>query len=177
MGMTLSEKILAEHSGKKCVRPGEFVFAEVDICLGNDVTAPLAIEQFEKAGLKELFDPRRICLVPDHFTPNKDIHAAELARRMRQFVRKHGISHYFEVGRVGIEHVHQEPAGSGELGGKRPIATADLHTQAASDAAALEDSVCHRAGLSRLPDRGTDDEREKQRQPGDANCSHHYSAP
>ena len=124
--MTLSEKILAEHSGKKCVRPGEFVFAEVDICLGNDVTAPLAIEQFEKAGLKELFDPRRICLVPDHFTPNKDIHAAELARRMRQFVRKHGISHYFEVGRVGIEHVllpEQGIVSPGDL-----VIGADSHT-------------------------------------------------
>jgi len=104
MGMTITEKILAAHAGLDEVRPGEFVMAKVDMALGNDVTAPLAIEVFEAAGASEVFDNQKIALVPDHFQPAKDIEAAGQARKMREFARKHGIVHYFECGRCGIEH-------------------------------------------------------------------------
>lgn len=102
--MTITEKLIAAHSGLKEVHAGQFVYADADIGLGNDITAPIAIEEFEKAGLKKVFDPTRIVLVPDHFTPNKDIKSAQNAKLLRDFARKHGLKHYFEVGRMGIEH-------------------------------------------------------------------------
>jgi len=102
--MTITEKILAAHCGKNHLRPGEFVFANVDLIVANDITAPIAIKEFEKAGIQKVFDPERVVLVPDHFTPNKDIKSAEQARIMRLFARRQQISHYFEVGRLGIEH-------------------------------------------------------------------------
>ncbi len=105
MGSTLTEKILARHTGKDRVEPGELIRARVDLALGNDVTAPLAIESVRRLGIREVFDRERIALVPDHFTPNKDIRSAEQARTMRDFAREYGIAHYFEVGRMGIEHV------------------------------------------------------------------------
>ncbi len=105
MGSTLTEKILARHTGKDRVDPGELIQARVDLALGNDVTAPLAIESVRRLGIREVFDRERIALVPDHFTPNKDIRSAEQARTMRDFAREYGIAHYFEVGRMGIEHV------------------------------------------------------------------------
>jgi 3-isopropylmalate/(R)-2-methylmalate dehydratase large subunit len=105
MGMTLTEKILARHAGKERVEPGELILARVDLALGNDVTSPLAIEAFRSLGIREVFDRERIALVPDHFTPNKDIRSAAQARMMRDFAREHGIVNYFEVGRMGIEHV------------------------------------------------------------------------
>mgnify|MGYP006278983103 CR=1 FL=1 len=104
MGMTITEKIIAAHCGEQTLRPGQYVMADVDLCLGNDITAPIAIEEFEKAGFSEVWDRQRIALVPDHFTPCKDIQAATLAKQLRRFARKHDIEHYFEVGRVGIEH-------------------------------------------------------------------------
>lgn len=104
MGMTITEKILARHAGKEEVRPGELLNCKVDVVLGNDVTTPVAIEEFEKLGVDRVFDPTRIMLVPDHFTPNKDIKSAEQVKRMRDFARKYGIVNYFEVGRMGIEH-------------------------------------------------------------------------
>ena len=104
MGMTITEKILAAHCGRATLRPGEFIMADVDLCLGNDVTAPIAIEEFERAGFQKVWDASRVALVPDHFTPNKDIKAATLAKALRDFARRHGIVHYWEVGRVGIEH-------------------------------------------------------------------------
>ena len=104
MGMTIAEKILAAKCGKDAVKPGELIMARVDIALANDVTAPLAIKAFEEVGAREVFDRGRIALVPDHFTPNKDIKAAEQAKIVREFARRHNITHYFEVGRVGIEH-------------------------------------------------------------------------
>jgi len=104
MGMAIAEKILARHCGKKSVEPGTFIEAKVDIALGNDVTAPLAIEEFKKVGGSKVFDPDRVVLVPDHFTPNKDIKSAEQCQILRSFARKQGLSHYYEVGRVGIEH-------------------------------------------------------------------------
>jgi 3-isopropylmalate/(R)-2-methylmalate dehydratase large subunit len=105
MGMTLTEKILARHAGKDRVEPGELILARVDLALGNDITSPIAIRAIRSLGITEVFDRERIALVPDHFTPNKDIPSAEQARMMREFAREYGIVHYFEVGRMGIEHV------------------------------------------------------------------------
>ncbi|NLU42548.1 MAG: 3-isopropylmalate dehydratase large subunit [Firmicutes bacterium] len=104
MGMTLTEKILARHSGRDRVRPGDFVVARVDLVLGNDITAPVAIKEFERMGAPRVFDPGKIALVPDHFTPNKDIKSAEQVRMMREFARKYMIANFFEVGQMGIEH-------------------------------------------------------------------------
>lgn len=103
--MTITEKIIAAHCGLGQVRPGQIVEAGVDLCLGNDITAPIAIREFEQAGFKKVFDNSRIALVPDHFTPNKDIASANQALVLRNFAKKHGIVHYFEVGEVGIEHI------------------------------------------------------------------------
>jgi 3-isopropylmalate/(R)-2-methylmalate dehydratase large subunit len=105
MGMTLTEKILAKHAGKERVEPGELILARIDLALGNDVTSPIAIDAFERLGVPEVFDRGKIALVPDHFAPNKDIKSAEQVRSMREFARRHGIVNYFEVGRMGIEHV------------------------------------------------------------------------
>ncbi|MDA8122797.1 MAG: 3-isopropylmalate dehydratase large subunit [Deltaproteobacteria bacterium] len=105
MGMTLTEKILARHAGKDVVAPGELILAKVDLALGNDVTSPIAIQAFRSLGARAVFDRNRIALVPDHFAPNKDIKSAEQAKMMREFAREFGIVNYFEVGRMGIEHV------------------------------------------------------------------------
>src|SRR5450756_2314520 len=105
MGSTITEKILARAAGRDEVHAGDIIEAKVDLALANDITAPLAIAEFEKAGFTKVFDPARIALVPDHFTPNKDIKAAGQSKKMREFARKHEIVNYFEVGRVGIEHV------------------------------------------------------------------------
>lgn len=104
MGMTLTEKIISAHTGKDEVHSGEFVVAKVDFSLANDITAPLAIKEFEKIGVDKVFDEERIALVPDHFTPNKDIPSAEQCKILREFARKMNIKYYYEVGRVGIEH-------------------------------------------------------------------------
>jgi 3-isopropylmalate/(R)-2-methylmalate dehydratase large subunit len=101
--MTLAEKILAAHTGKKEVSPGDFINCKVDVVLSNDITAPIAIREFRKLGIK-VFDPEKIVMVPDHFVPNKDISSAEQAKQMREFAREQGIIH-FEVGEMGIEHV------------------------------------------------------------------------
>jgi 3-isopropylmalate/(R)-2-methylmalate dehydratase large subunit len=105
MGMTLTEKILARHAGKDRVEPGDLILARVDLALGNDVTAPIAIEALRKMGIEAVFDREKIALVPDHFAPNKDIRSAEQVKLMREFAREYGIVNYFEVGRMGIEHV------------------------------------------------------------------------
>ncbi|MCK4533294.1 3-isopropylmalate dehydratase large subunit [bacterium] len=104
MGMTITEKILAAHCGKKSVQPGELIQSKVDIALANDITAPLAIKQFKKLKAKKVFDSKKIVLVPDHFTPNKDIESAEQCKMLRSFVYEQKIEHYYEVGRGGIEH-------------------------------------------------------------------------
>ncbi|MCX7927515.1 MAG: 3-isopropylmalate dehydratase large subunit [Candidatus Omnitrophica bacterium] len=104
MGQTLSEKILARHCGKKQVRPGEFIEAKIDLCLGNDITAPLAIEEFKKAGFKRVFDRKKVVLVPDHFTPAKDRKSANQAKILADFAKEQKLVHYFEVGCMGIEH-------------------------------------------------------------------------
>lgn len=102
--MTLAEKILAAHCNKEKVSPGEFISTRVDLVLSNDVTAPIAIKEFKRIGVKKVFDPEKIVMVPDHFVPNKDIASAEQAKLMREFAHEQKI-HYFEVGQMGIEHV------------------------------------------------------------------------
>lgn len=104
MGMTMTEKILAKHAGIDVVKPGQLINCKLDMVLANDVTAPPAIKEFEKID-KPVFDNTKIALVPDHFTPNKDIKSAVLAKIVRDFAHKHNIVNYFEIGRVGIEHV------------------------------------------------------------------------
>ena len=104
MGMNMTEKILAKHAGLESVVPGQLITCKLDMVLANDVTAPPAIKEFEKIG-RPVFDNTKVALVPDHFTPNKDIKAAGLAKTVRDFAKKHHIKNYFEVGRVGIEHV------------------------------------------------------------------------
>jgi len=103
--MTLTEKILARHAGRDAVAPGELILAKVDLALGNDVTSPIAIQAFRTFGAAEVFDRERIALVPDHFTPNKDIKSAEQVKMMREFAKEFGVVNYFEIGRMGIEHV------------------------------------------------------------------------
>ncbi|MHB8829519.1 MAG: 3-isopropylmalate dehydratase large subunit [Syntrophales bacterium] len=105
MGMTISEKILSRHAGLDAVSPGMLINAKVDIAHGNDITAPIAIDAFRKAGGKTVFDRTRVVLVPDHFTPNKDINSAEQCKLMRDFAHEQEITHYYEVGEVGVEHV------------------------------------------------------------------------
>jgi 3-isopropylmalate/(R)-2-methylmalate dehydratase large subunit len=102
--LTLAEKILAAHSGKDRVSPGEFINVRVDLVLANDITAPLAIKEFNRLGINKVYDPKKIVVVPDHFCPNKDILSAEQAKTMREFAHKYDLV-YFEVGRMGIEHV------------------------------------------------------------------------
>jgi 3-isopropylmalate/(R)-2-methylmalate dehydratase large subunit len=104
MGMTITEKILARHTDLDAVSPGMLINARVDIALGNDITAPIAIEAFRKAGGKRVFDPEKVVLVPDHFAPNKDIASAEQCKLMREFAIEQNITHYYEVGIAGIEH-------------------------------------------------------------------------
>jgi len=102
--MTLVEKILVAHCGKKKVVPGELINVKVDLVLANDITAPIAIKEFRRIGVKKVFDPKKIVMVPDHFVPNKDILSAEQAKLMRDFALEQGLI-YFEVGQMGIEHV------------------------------------------------------------------------
>ncbi len=102
--MTITEKILAAHAGKKEVVPGELINAKVDLILANDITAPIAIQEFKKIGAKDVFDKDRVALIPDHFTPQKDIKAAEQCKTLRDFSKEYHLGLYFEVGRMGIEH-------------------------------------------------------------------------
>jgi len=104
MGMTITEKILAAHSGRSEVKPGQLINARIDLCLGNDITAPISIEEYEKAGATQVFDKSRIALVLDHFTPNKDIKSAQQCACVRRFARAHDITHFYDVGEMGIEH-------------------------------------------------------------------------
>lgn len=102
--MTLAEKILAAHAGRAKVTPGELINVRVDLVLSNDITAPIAIREFQRIGIERVFDPQKVVMVPDHFTPNKDIPSAEQAKLVREFALEQGLV-YFEVGRMGIEHV------------------------------------------------------------------------
>jgi 3-isopropylmalate/(R)-2-methylmalate dehydratase large subunit len=130
MPMTITEKILAAHAGRpgeeQSVAPGEMVMARVDLALGNDITAPIAIDILRKSGVGTVWDPERVALVPDHFTPNKDIASAQQCKVLRDFARDYGITHYFDQGEVGVEHVLLPEKGlvlPGEL-----VIGADSHT-------------------------------------------------
>lgn len=104
MGMTMTQKILADHAGLDSVVPGQLIEAKLDMVLGNDVTSPVAINEMGKFGKDSIFDKTRISLVMDHFTPNKDIQSAENCKQVREFAKKHSILHYYDVGNMGIEH-------------------------------------------------------------------------
>lgn len=126
MGMTMVEKIIAAHTEYDEVKAGQIVNARVDMVLGNDVTTPVAIKEFGKVGVDKVFDKDRIAIVPDHFTPNKDIKSAEHSKMIREFARKYSITNYFEIGQMGIEHVLLPEKGltlPGEI-----IIGADSHT-------------------------------------------------
>ena len=104
MGMTMTQKILAAHAGIEEVHPGQMIKARLDLVLGNDITAPVAIEEFSRIGANRVFDKSKVAIVPDHFTPNKDIKSAENCKLVREFSRKMEIENYFEIGQMGIEH-------------------------------------------------------------------------
>jgi 3-isopropylmalate/(R)-2-methylmalate dehydratase large subunit len=105
MGMTITEKILAAHAGRKVVQPGELVDCTLDMVMANDITAPISIKEFEKAGATELFDPDRVTFVLSHFVPTKDIRSAEQCSIVRGFARKHRMKYFYDEGRGGIEHI------------------------------------------------------------------------
>ncbi len=126
MGMTMTQKILARAAGEKRVEAGQLIEARVDLALGNDITAPVAIREFEKIGCARVFDRERIALVPDHFTPNKDIKAAEQCKAMRLFAREQEIVHYFELGEMGVEHALLPEKGL--VGPGDVVIGADSHT-------------------------------------------------
>ena len=126
MGMTMTQKIFARHCGAQQVSPGELVQARLDLVMGSDVTTPIAIQEMEKYHLDRVFDPEKIVLVMDHFCPNKDIQAARNCALVREFARKMGIPHFYDGGRMGIEHAllpEQGFVAPGEL-----IVGADSHT-------------------------------------------------
>ena len=124
--MTMAEKILAAHARLEEVVPGQLIECDLDLVLSNDVTAPIAIKEFKKVGVDKVFDPTKIALVPDHYVPNKDIQSAEQAKMTREFAREQGITHFYEVGCMGVEHAllpEQGVVGAGDL-----IIGADSHT-------------------------------------------------
>ena len=126
MGMTMTQKILADHAGLENVKVGELIKAKLDIVLGNDITTPVAVKEFRKIGLNKVFDVDKIVIVPDHFTPNKDIKSAEQVKFIREFSKEMGIVNFFEVGQMGIEHALLPEKGlvvAGDL-----VIGADSHT-------------------------------------------------
>ena len=126
MGMTMTQKILAAHAGLPEVKAGQLIEAKLDLCLGNDITSPVAVNEFERCGACGVFDKSRVALVMDHFTPNKDIKAAEQVKRVREFAGKYDVENFFDVGRMGVEHAvlpEQGLVGPGDC-----IIGADSHT-------------------------------------------------
>ncbi|MGB4582083.1 MAG: 3-isopropylmalate dehydratase large subunit [Coriobacteriia bacterium] len=124
--MTITEKILAAHAGLDEVTPGQLIECDLDLVLANDVTAPIAIKEFAKIGVERVWDASKVALVPDHYTPNKDIKSAEQAKMVRVFARAQEITHYYEVGCMGVEHAllpEQGVVGAGDV-----IIGADSHT-------------------------------------------------
>ena len=104
MGMTMTQKILASHAGLDKVSPGQLINAKLDIVLGNDITTPVAVNEFTKAGFDKVFDKDKVAIVLDHFVPNKDIKAAQQSKQCREFACEHCVSHFYDVGKMGIEH-------------------------------------------------------------------------
>jgi 3-isopropylmalate/(R)-2-methylmalate dehydratase large subunit len=126
MGMTMTQKILAAHAGLDKVVAGQLIMAELDLVLGNDITSPVAINEFNRVGVEEVFDKSKVAIVPDHFTPNKDIKSAQQCKFIREFAMDKGIENYFEIGEMGIEHALIPEKGlvvSGDL-----VIGADSHT-------------------------------------------------
>lgn len=126
MSMTMTQKILAAHCGKDTLKPGDMILANTDLVLGNDITSPVAINEFQKAGCDSVFDCDKIALVLDHFTPNKDIKAAEQSKQIREFANDKKITHFFDVGEMGVEHALLPEKGmvtAGDL-----VIGADSHT-------------------------------------------------
>ncbi len=126
MAMTMTQKILAAHAGLPEVKAGQLIEAKLDLCLGNDITSPVAINEFERCGACRVYDKSRVALVMDHFTPNKDIKAAEQVKKTREFAKKMGVEHFYDVGRMGIEHAllpEQGLVGPGDC-----VIGADSHT-------------------------------------------------
>lgn len=126
MAMTMTQKILAAHAGLSEVKAGQLISAKLDLVLGNDITAPVAIREFEKTGTQTVFDREKVALVMDHFTPNKDIKAAEQCKFIREFALRHGIVNFFDVGEMGVEHAllpEKGLVGPGDL-----VIGADSHT-------------------------------------------------
>ena len=126
MGMTMTQKILAAHAGLPSVKAGDLIEAKLDLVLGNDITTPVAVAAFDGAGLTKVFDPEKIAIVLDHYTPCKDIKSAQLCKTARDFARRFNITHFYDVGQVGIEHAllpEKGIVGPGEL-----IIGADSHT-------------------------------------------------
>lgn len=128
MGMTLTQKILAAHAGLESVAAGDLIEARLDLVLGNDVTAPPAIEIFKASGAADVFDRKKVVLVPDHFTPNKDIKSAENCLMMRQFARKLDLEHYYELGEAGMGVEHVILPENGLIAPGDAIIGADSHT-------------------------------------------------
>ncbi|WP_422477970.1 3-isopropylmalate dehydratase large subunit [Pleomorphochaeta sp. DL1XJH-081] len=126
MSMTMSQKILAAHANLDEVRSGQLIMADLDLVLGNDITAPVAIKEFVKFGVDKVFDTKKVALVPDHFTPNKDIKAAQQCKMMREFATDKEIENYFEIGQMGIEHALLPEQGLVDAGDL--IIGADSHT-------------------------------------------------
>jgi 3-isopropylmalate/(R)-2-methylmalate dehydratase large subunit len=126
MSMTMSQKILAAHAQVDEVRPGQLIMADLDLVLGNDITSPVAIKEFAKFGIDSVFDKSKVALVPDHFTPNKDIKAAHQCKMLRQFATDMEIENYFEIGQMGIEHALLPEQGLVDAGDL--IIGADSHT-------------------------------------------------
>ncbi len=126
MGMTLSQKILAKHAGLDEVKAGQLINAQLDLVLANDITGPVAIKEFKKAGIKKVADRQKIALVMDHFAPNKDIKSAQQCKICREFSNEHNLTNFFDVGKMGIEHAllpEQGLVGAGDL-----VIGADSHT-------------------------------------------------
>ena len=124
--MTMTQKILAAHAGRESLRAGELIQASLDMVLGNDITSPIAINELEKAGFERVFDEEKIALVMDHFTPNKDIKAAQQVKQCREFAKRHQIKHYYDVGEMGVEHALLPEKGL--VGPGMVIIGADSHT-------------------------------------------------
>lgn len=126
MGMTMTQKILADHAGLESVKSGQLIQAELNMVLGNDVTTPVAIKEFRKAGFTKVFDTEKISIVMDHFTPNKDIKSAEHCKFVREFANEHNIVNFYDVGEMGIEHALLPEKGLTAPG--EVIIGADSHT-------------------------------------------------
>lgn len=126
MGMTMTQKILADHAGLDNAAAGQLIKAKLDLVLGNDITTPVAVKEFRKIGVNKVFDKNKIAIVPDHFTPNKDIKSAEQVKFIKEFAREMGIVNFFEIGQMGVEHALLPEKGlvvSGDV-----VIGADSHT-------------------------------------------------